>query len=430
MGLGLSFHFESKPRGFLRLRKRARALVAEFADALIEDATRAFPELSRVARRSDGPDGDVFVSLHPAAEDLCITPEGAHGVHVSARTNMPGPGWHVFVLERLDHVSRSLDLALRAGADDDPLDETSYCASRDFGRLQEEMSAWLCGMSQVVKEHNPGTLAISMPIGTPSLGENLAVAPMGAFTFEWLRAVSELPREALHAACAEFLPWWDAGVTPRVRAALARVLVFDLRWHPPLDDSERAQMELARDLLRELDPATRFGPDSTAVLADELDALLTSTPAQLREPRADGFGLRRGVLSHLFFGCVSARVPAYAYFANEDDGATAHCWWGDYSLHISAYGVERAEFSAMLARNDELAAMHTVHARHTFELEAEGGRGIGWIDRARSDEGTSTARAIVSVPGRWARATLAFEGALDTEAEAILRTLHVRPDAG
>jgi hypothetical protein len=429
MGLGLSFHFESKPRGILRQRTRARALAVELADALARSAMRAFPELACFAERRDENGGVVFLSLHPAAEALRIEPDSTHGVHLTAKTNMPGPGWHVFLVEQLEQVTRSLDLVLRAGTEDDPLDETGYYASRDFGRLQDEMSEWLRSMGQLVKDHDPGTLVISMALGTPSLGANVAVAPMGAFTFEWLRALCELPREALHAACVEFFPWWDEGTTSRVRASLARALVFDLRWHPPLDERERAQLEVTRDLLRELDPAKHFGPDSTAALADELDALLASTPSELRPPRADGFGLRRSVLEHTFFGCVGVRVPAYAYFGYEDDGATAHCWWGDYSLHISANGIERGHFAATLARNDELAAENTQHARHTFEIEAEGGRGLGWVDGARSDEGVSTALAIVTVPGCWARATLAFGNAQDAEAEALLRTLRVHPDA-
>lgn len=34
MGHGISFHFESKPRGLLRRRRSSRALVSELADGL------------------------------------------------------------------------------------------------------------------------------------------------------------------------------------------------------------------------------------------------------------------------------------------------------------------------------------------------------------------------------------------------------------
>lgn len=426
MGHGFSFHFESKPRGLLRRRRSSRALVSELADALHDRAVAAFPELASLARRHELESGSVLLALHPSAEEVRVELEGEHGVHLTARTNVPGPGWHAFLVAHLEAAARELELDLRPGTEEDPLDETSFHARRDFAALQEEHAAWLRGVCRIVRDRDLRSPLISMPIGTPMPESPGLVAPMGVFPLEWAHGLCDAPLEAMLCACEEFFPWWDAGVTARTKAGLARVVLFDLAWHPPLDDVERARTELARDLVRGLDPATRFGADTAVTLRAELEALLAAQPSALRPPRSGGFGHRRAVLDHPLFPGVSARFPAWAYQQSEDEGATAHAWWGSVSLRVSSSSFAADRTENVLETVSTKAAEAEPNARRVLRLEAPSGSGVGWIDRERSADGISTATALVVMPGRFAHVTLAFGAELDDDAaEALLRAVRV-----
>lgn len=426
MGHGISFHFEAKPRGLLRRRRSSRALVSELAGALHDRAVAAFPEFARLARRHELESGSVLLALHPSAEEVRVELEGEHGVHLTARTNVPGPGWHAFLVEHLEAAARELELDLRPGTEEDPIDETSFHARRDFAALQEEHAAWLRGVCRIVRDRELRSPLISMPIGTPMPESPGLVAPMGVFPLEWAHGLCDAPLEAMRSACEEFFPWWDAGVTPRTKLGLARVLLFDLAWHPPLDDAERARMKLVCELLRALAPTTRFGPDTATTLIAEVETLLASKPAQLCPPRAGGFGLRRAVLDHPLFSSVSARFPAWAYQRSEDEGATAHAWWGNVSLHVSSYSFTAERMGPLLALPDTKAAEAESKARRVFRLDVPEGRGSGWIASERDANGISVAVMLIAVPGELVQATLAFGPELDDDgAEALLRAVRV-----
>lgn len=423
MGLGLSLPFIARPRGLLRRRPVASDVVRDLARDLASRAGRAFPLLARCSRVHEMDDGSMRVGLHPAAEDVLLEPEGAHGVRVTARTNVPGPGYHAFLLEQLELCGRELALDLQDGDEQDPVDETGYHATRDFAALQSEMAAWLRGVATAV-DPEPGTSGhmISMSIGTPTLLGPGVLTPTGVVTAEWLRALRELSGERLERECPAFFPWWESGTGAEARIGLARTLLFDLPWHPPIDEREQAHTELARDILREIDPRTRFGADTASVLLAELDALLSTPPEDAHAPRSDGFGFRRQVLEHQVFDGVRLQFPGWAYAESEDDGATAHAWWGTSSVRVSTVDFDPEALEQVRElQAEEVAQAAAAGPRRTFRFAD--GAGDGWIERERDEDGVSIGRAFLTVPGTFARVTFAFRELDDAEVERILCTL-------
>jgi len=82
----------------------------------------------------------LFVSLHPAAEDLEIFLDDRSRVVLSAKTSNAGPGYHIHLCEAARRMGADLGISWEPPDEEEGTgDETGYFETGDRERLEEEM---------------------------------------------------------------------------------------------------------------------------------------------------------------------------------------------------------------------------------------------------------------------------------------------------
>jgi hypothetical protein len=233
----------------------------------------------------------LSIQAHPAVEHMEVTIPAGGQVVVSANTSTGGPGYHRRMCDVMHILGNTLGVIWRPSTDD-ALDDTRYFETGDRSAVDTEMLAWLAavlGRSNVPKGQR---LAIAMPLGYRTGGDDDIVTSMGPRDQSWVTRGAADPREA-----ADLFAWWgdDRDAVHYRNRALATMWV-DLRWATPLDDVERdGLVRVDRDLSRahELDPTLdlpwREWAEVRRLVGGSSTAEATMTDQMIRE-RASAVG--------------------------------------------------------------------------------------------------------------------------------------------
>jgi hypothetical protein len=318
VGFGIHRVARSKPGLFRRVPD-----VQEVADRLGRIARRM--EKAAVARtrwKDDRFVVDLELHAHAPRAKLVVEPDST--VRLRAATSAVGPGYHLDVLRRIEHVVAELDYAWTDDDDD------------SVAEVQRDMCEWFAD------EVRAGATRID--VKRRFVVEAPVLTMMGPRDAAWREAVLAEPARA-----ADAFAYWQPGApghAARARALLA--MWHEVPWREPLDDDERALMErVDRDLraARRADIELAVPWPEWAELHDLLG--IDDGYAQESHRRAGDLpptiGYRRHPLDLELSGGWSLRIGGGFVGRWEEDGA--RYWATD--------GTRVIEFTSMTA-NEEL----------------------------------------------------------------------------
>jgi hypothetical protein len=213
---------------------------------------------SFIGSRDDKP--TLYLTLHPAAEDVEITILGPDTFTASANTSTVGPGYHIFVCDILHKLGKQFHATWHE-PDDDYCDETGFFHSGDQQHVFAEMAAWLKGVAKMFFD---GTLSdsvhsvrLALPLDTGFESDGRATTPTGPRNVEWLKKTAENADNG-----RDFFAWWTPGLNAEYFLGRAKASMWtDVRWRTPINDSERETLKYVAESLRKahsLDPTLNY----------------------------------------------------------------------------------------------------------------------------------------------------------------------------
>ena len=375
MGLGLYLYGDvTRPRDALLEELRAFAREAHGGVVLG----------SRIGE-GDGGHRTLWLSLHPAEEDVELRALGSGKLLASARTSGAGPGYHAFVCELLDQVAERFNVSWQ-GIDptSETGDETGWFHHRDRPRLEAEMRGWLRGVAtSLCARAGDGWegIAVSMPAGAPLYDVPGAATALGPRDAAFWRRVAEDD-----AAAEQFFPWWEPGTGAGYLLGRALCRMWsDVYWREPLNDVEtRVHADVLDTLERgfALDPARAWPLAEWAELAQ-----YNSRPLPAGASSAAGtpptIGYRRGTLVTQPFPGVSVRLPG-----SFSEGYDKRGW--------SAWGEGRTVWLSLLAANKRPGVTVPVdQPEPTRDETEEGGARVHRLRGKREEESGDEVRVLM-----------------------------------
>lgn len=424
MGLGLSVRTPLKSLSKKAAAKELQVFCQAIADAVSDDVMRAYAAIEEAGEAA-------YMTLHPGAEPVSVTIDDGWIV-VDAKTSGVGPGYHAALVELLDRVGVALKQPWDWNDEDACVDETGFALRRDFGRLQEAMLAHFRALCQLVvdpKKTHDGPLFMDWNLEGPKVdGPWAAVTPVGTWTREWFVNAS---RDATAKnAAAEFFGWWNKDRDQLDKAkVVATFLWSECRWHPPVDEREKAFLEL---ILALADQASQHLSKYNVTKEDvaELRAMAQSQPDDAPMPREGGIGVYRGDAPVMVPGGWWFEAPGYMYREVEDDGGVLLLWHAGRTIRIST-------FSPRLPNGRPVAAQQLLR---DFSSEApSGGKPVrsreGQLMRQHTivppseDEEWHHLSGCAAIDGEVAFITIAFEDAgEDGWAAEVFNSLRISED--
>ena len=411
MSLGLYLGSEPATRGFLR---RSRPVPLERALDLV--SSRHGKLLANAWQ--DG--AAVAFVLHPLAEAVTLTDEGG-AVTLEAMTSSVGPGYHAFVCD----LARELadELATPWAEDDEEYgDETEFFEHGDFGRLQEEMLAWLGSLAAAVLEQvepDSSELAVAMPLGDRFVNLDFANTPLGPRSREWFEAVA---RDASRGI--DFFAWWERGLGASYLAGRALAELWNrIPWRPPLDEDEERLMRETLELLRAAHEAEPDRPLPWAAWVELArlvdDAVPTDVTEAAERDESPPIGYRRHDVVAALPGGWSVRVPGSLAAGVDEEGAWV------------AHDVSRSVYASVLSTGGQPVDLSDLEPEEGEEHahDDEGARRRAWAAVEQEAEGPELVlRGVAASGDSVATITITCEPADEQWALGVWRSLR-RADA-
>lgn len=253
----------------------------------------------------------LWLSLHPAEEDVEIRAVGPKRLLVSARTSGAGPGYHTFLCELLDTVATRFSVQWQPiDATGETGDETGYFHDRDVEKLEETMRGWVRGVAKsLLSMETSGWagVAISLPAAGPQYEVEGAATPLGprdaAF---WQKATED------DATAQQLFPWWEQGTGAGY--LLGRILCrmwTEVRWREPSSDPEE---DLQDELVELLERGYALDPSRAWPFAEWKQLLKyrgqgETLPDGAPAPGKATIGYRRGIVIAQPFPGAQIRIP-------------------------------------------------------------------------------------------------------------------------
>lgn len=365
------------------------------------------------------------IALHPAEEAVDFRFEGDE-VIVSAKTSSAGPGYHVFAIGLLEHLTKRLQLAWKFGEGDD---ETNYIQHRDFARLQSCFAEFMGQLFRICLEREDGgsdRMQLAMPL---DYGVRLPDSeyPGGALTQLGPLSRDELDRggngteqDRLELA-KRYFSWWEQGFGADFFSKLALNDMWMWQpWTTPSDDVERRQMNRVLgwiDSAKSKDPLYSL-PD---IAIAELRKLARSTGEPILAQRGP-VGYRRHPFSRQLTGHWSVTVPGCLRELPSDDVGTVAYGVSNFEVYGSSFTlVLNADAQSEIGETEGEALFDQNTLRGTMELrtpENNDGTSLTAIANVPSD-GKTKQRGMVTV---WFAET-----SLQPLAESVARSLRYSP---
>jgi hypothetical protein len=266
----------------------------------------------------------LFVTLHPAADDVEVRLSSAGVVRLTGTTAPAGPGYHAYLCEVAAAFAADFDIAWEQA--DDP---TGFFRSGDRAALEQHFLTHLWRMCG----ERPAALGLPEDHGFTYPGSVLT--PTGPRPREWLAAVAADP-----TAGRDFFAWWH----PERDAAFYRgraetFLWCDFPWRAPLTDDEA---EITDQIAADLEMAYSLDPDAPlpwrewAEVLAALEADGGERTVQGVEPELKREVLRRAANSGtpaIGYRRYPVRVPLGGGWSIEVPGSLAEEWDADGRWH-------------------------------------------------------------------------------------------------
>lgn len=282
----------------------------------------------------------LFVKLHPATEDMEISVKGSE-ILVSAKTSTAGPGYHAYLIDVLDSVSRLAGIDFDWTNGEEAGDETGYHEHRDIELLRDESVCWLRAIRDQIVNAAAETnrFQVNMPIGFDSVASDyFAMTPMGEFSREWFEEFPLSDDNAAKAMAEQIFPAWQGRDHASYWLNIARYLMlWDVEWTVPVDQRQRKRYEnviACVEYARPLDPMLEAPETELEELRGLLESGESSAP-----PQSKGIGFRRGLMQRQLGGNWDGHIPGYFYIGTQThDGGNSHrfYWFGEREIHFSA----------------------------------------------------------------------------------------------
>ncbi|MDQ3265165.1 MAG: hypothetical protein M3Y59_16155 [Myxococcota bacterium] len=252
---------------------RLRLVLAGRSEALLYSPALPAPWLGRVeawlkretAELLEGARFDVdsqgrpnlFLRLHPAADDVSFAAAGGGRFVVAANTYTVGPGYHRYLCDLLRRLGEEFQIVWAdPDAENQVGDPTGYFHSHDASALEQNMLAWLsdaAGQALALHRAGQGNVALSLRFGHAFDSQAPLLTPMGPRDLSWLKAVHADPRSGM-----DVFPWWEEGTRGATQLGRAMTRLWtEMVWRPPLLEEER---KLFRDVAVRLAAAYRDDP--------------------------------------------------------------------------------------------------------------------------------------------------------------------------
>jgi hypothetical protein len=213
-----------------------------------------YPDVIRSTDRRVLPSGDaeLRIGLHPAAADAVIGAGDEGAVHLSARTEAPGPGYHTFVARLVERLGLALDIAWAPPGTDGSRDDAGFLTGSGRAGVERTYLGRLGAALSAVREarrRGTGGAHVGLPAGVRFTIEGALGTSLGPRDDAWLDAALADPQAAL-----DIVPWWADATDARYLLNGALCLMWtEVRWRPPATPDERAVFdEVARLLWRAL----------------------------------------------------------------------------------------------------------------------------------------------------------------------------------
>ena len=244
--------------------------IARFAAERYEDVLQDEPFIS-----SDGDEPPSLTLKYAGPHDaLRIAASSKREVQASAQWNQLGPGYCVYVADKLQEIGESVGIKWKLvdaeiGVPGWPTYEAA-CTSA---------LAWLgalCNLAndpEVINARGErAPLGLSLPFMPLPLIQADALTPVGPWSFDRVREIARQPEKG-----KRFFAWWEEGRSPRVLRGLAVTRMWtDVAWIPALSNEEFVHHWEAADLLQQAydsDPSIEYPWAEWAQVLDLLEAM-------------------------------------------------------------------------------------------------------------------------------------------------------------
>ncbi|MCL1926778.1 MAG: hypothetical protein FWF95_06565 [Syntrophorhabdaceae bacterium] len=282
-------------------------------------------------------DAGFRVKLVPFEEDIYCTWEDEI-LCIYAKTNSAGPGYHAYLIDVLDGLGVT------------PVeveDETKYYNNRNFSLLQNEMAAWLHGLSnkllEMSEEGGYSNIAVSLSIdSTPQTDEHFTCCPLGYFEKDFFEKVKEG-----EPAGIKFFPWWNKPQDALFfKNAAMNLILCEINWLPPETATEQEAVAAA---LGCLEKAYALNPDLEYPVAEWIEIARISGNESLVKKLHSRFGItgsgklgyKRGFVSSNYNGWRFTH-SGQMHFDREEDGSPV--WWDSgKTIRVSTFSVQFKE---------------------------------------------------------------------------------------
>ncbi|EKJ87428.1 hypothetical protein CLV96_3537 [Leptospira meyeri] len=336
MGIGICIKSELPKVGIFKRKISIDKLFNQIA----EEFKELIPEQTwRKLVSSTYKDDRMFLQLYPIGEPIEFT-IAKNVITCSAKTNIPGPGYHAFVVDSLDLIGNSLSLKWNWVGDVGFGDETSYYETKNFETLKLEMLHWLKEVAKVLIENvSDGNKMIAMPLGYSVLGDYFALNSLGYWDKKWFIEVNESDINKLEHKGEQFFPWWVQKLETvfYLNTGLA-VSWVELPWHSIHTEHEYLLYKFVQfcferagnSELRELVPL-----NEKELIDSYLNEKVPSLP-----PQPTGIGFKKRSMQRSMTGFWTSDIPGYFYEDYENDGKTYVYWFQDKIIRGSSFKVE------------------------------------------------------------------------------------------
>ncbi len=333
-------------------------------------------------------ENQLLVTIHPSEEPIYFEIEEDNYLLLSARTNSVGPGYHAYIVEIMDDLSKYLNLNWIWGdakEEDVYFDETGYYKNRDFKLLQIEMLRWLRAISKHFNEEDTSNLKISLSLNSPNLlDEYYAISPLGRWDKSWFDKTRNGELENLMNEGQQFFIWWnkekDGAFYYKTTLALLNV---ECPWHSPIDDKERI---LYSSIDKCLINAQKNNIDLSLVKKDwrTIKSYLSNDQEETYFENTP-IGFRKHKMNFSLAGNWNIQIPGYYYSDIQDD--TEIYWYGERTIRNTTYKNEKeypkSEFKSEI---DKLLKPETYKRNKEIAFENEKIIGKGYIYLYEEDD--------------------------------------------
>ena len=339
MGLDISGTAKTAGRA-----KEALLRIAEYFDEHFGDDLVGEPNIIEDGR-------GLLVSFSTTSEPIAFEAVDGATIEVQCRWNQLGPGYCVFVWERLRELA---ELGLTWEELDGETEEDELTHEGAIRAARAWLEALCSGVLQDSPEDMSGT-RLCMPMHWAPHDVPFAITPLGPRDRAWVESVAEDG-----SAGDDFFAWWQPDLGPATKLQLAIATMWsNVPWSPPAVEDDFVAIGTALEWLErgyDENGGLPYPWPEWSEMISNFNSALDEIPGDHERPRmaemvhdrasgrAGTIGYRRGSIEHMIGGGWSLTLPGSFGTALEEDE--------DHSAWLASDGSMTIRVSPALAPDD------------------------------------------------------------------------------